>query len=143
MLSSSLLSYFLRSQVLIFYENWPSNQMFWLKILCLASSQITAWIMNLWKMMLHTSFIVQYQVSYKRISDCNQYKYFHTNFHLTDLRWSFLPIFLGFGQDGPYKDRAGYDVIAASIGGLMHITGPKVSCQKLLIVSDIPRISIY
>ena len=34
---------------------------------------------------------------------------------------------LGFGQDGPYKDRAGYDVIAASIGGLMHITGPEVS----------------
>ena len=35
-------------------------------------------------------------------------------------------IFVGFGQEGPYKDRAGYDVIAASIGGLMHITGPKV-----------------
>ena len=34
---------------------------------------------------------------------------------------------LGFGQDGPYKDRAGYDVIAASIGGLLHITGPEVS----------------
>ena len=32
----------------------------------------------------------------------------------------------GFGQNGPYKDRAGYDVIAASIGGLMHITGPEV-----------------
>lgn len=32
----------------------------------------------------------------------------------------------GFGQDGPYSHRGGYDVIAASIGGLMHITGPKV-----------------
>ena len=41
-------------------------------------------------------------------------------------------ISLGFGQDGPYKDRAGYDVIAASIGGLMHITGPKVRlCQNV------------
>jgi succinate--hydroxymethylglutarate CoA-transferase len=32
----------------------------------------------------------------------------------------------GFGTDGPYKDRAGCDVIAASLGGLMHITGPEV-----------------
>ncbi len=31
----------------------------------------------------------------------------------------------GFGPDGPYADRPGYDVIAASLGGLMHITGPK------------------
>ncbi|TRY63024.1 hypothetical protein TCAL_05566 [Tigriopus californicus] len=29
----------------------------------------------------------------------------------------------GFGVDGPYSNRAGYDVIAASIGGLLHITG--------------------
>ena len=40
---------------------------------------------------------------------------------------NYVYLFLGFGQDGPYKDRAGYDVIAASIGGLMHITGPEVS----------------
>ncbi len=33
----------------------------------------------------------------------------------------------GFGSDGPYKKRAGYDVIAASLGGLMHITGPEVN----------------
>ena len=32
----------------------------------------------------------------------------------------------GFGESGPYSNRPGYDVIAASIGGLMHITGPKV-----------------
>jgi len=30
----------------------------------------------------------------------------------------------GYGQDGPYKNRPGYDVIASSIGGLMNITGP-------------------
>ena len=40
----------------------------------------------------------------------------------------------GFGESGPYSNRPGYDVIAASIGGLMHITGPKVkfikSCQN-------------
>lgn len=32
----------------------------------------------------------------------------------------------GFGQSGPYSKRGGYDVIAAAMGGLMHITGPKV-----------------
>eukprot|EP01137_Pigoraptor_chileana_P014969 Opistho-2@70279 len=31
----------------------------------------------------------------------------------------------GYGPTGPYKDRAGYDVIAAGMGGLMHITGPE------------------
>lgn len=29
----------------------------------------------------------------------------------------------GFGQDGPYKDRAGYDVIAQGMGGLMSYNG--------------------
>jgi len=29
----------------------------------------------------------------------------------------------GFGPDGPYSTRGGYDVIAASMGGLMHVTG--------------------
>ena len=33
----------------------------------------------------------------------------------------------GFGEKGPYSTKPGYDVIAASIGGLMHITGPKVN----------------
>jgi len=33
---------------------------------------------------------------------------------------------LGYGQTGPYRQRAGYDIIAAGIGGLLHITGPKV-----------------
>ncbi|XP_030767872.1 succinate--hydroxymethylglutarate CoA-transferase [Sitophilus oryzae] len=31
----------------------------------------------------------------------------------------------GFGPDGPYSKRPGYDVIAASLGGLLHITGPR------------------
>lgn len=31
----------------------------------------------------------------------------------------------GYGPDGPYRNRPGYDVIAASIGGLLHITGPR------------------
>nr|XP_042901603.1 succinate--hydroxymethylglutarate CoA-transferase isoform X2 [Parasteatoda tepidariorum] len=31
----------------------------------------------------------------------------------------------GFGQTGPYSSRPGVDLIAASIGGFLHITGPK------------------
>lgn len=31
----------------------------------------------------------------------------------------------GYGYEGPYTNRPGYDVIAASIGGLLNITGPK------------------
>jgi crotonobetainyl-CoA:carnitine CoA-transferase CaiB-like acyl-CoA transferase len=31
----------------------------------------------------------------------------------------------GFGQDGPYADRAGYDYLAQAMGGLMSITGEK------------------
>ena len=32
----------------------------------------------------------------------------------------------GFGETGPYASRGGYDIIAAAIAGLMHITGPRV-----------------
>lgn len=31
----------------------------------------------------------------------------------------------GYGNAGPYRERPGYDVIAASVGGLLHITGPE------------------
>lgn len=31
----------------------------------------------------------------------------------------------GYGYHGPYTKRPGYDVIAASLGGLLYITGPK------------------
>lgn len=31
----------------------------------------------------------------------------------------------GYGSKGPYAQRPGYDVIAASMGGLMHITGER------------------
>lgn len=32
----------------------------------------------------------------------------------------------GFGSTGPSAHRAGYDVVASAVGGLMHITGSKV-----------------
>jgi len=31
----------------------------------------------------------------------------------------------GYGTSGPYVTRGGYDVIAASLGGLLHITGSR------------------
>jgi succinate---hydroxymethylglutarate CoA-transferase len=37
----------------------------------------------------------------------------------------------GFGSKGPYKTRAGYDVIAASMGGLLHITGEPAAPSKV------------
>lgn len=31
----------------------------------------------------------------------------------------------GYGPTGPYRNKPGYDVISASLGGLLHITGPE------------------
>lgn len=45
----------------------------------------------------------------------------------------------GYGQSGPYRDRAGYDVIAASMGGLLHITGPQGGepCKVGVAITDL------
>lgn len=45
----------------------------------------------------------------------------------------------GYGYEGPYTNRPGYDVIAASIGGLLHITGPKDGspCKVGVAVTDL------
>ncbi|XP_076763458.1 succinyl-CoA:glutarate CoA-transferase [Xylocopa sonorina] len=44
----------------------------------------------------------------------------------------------GYGYEGPYANRPGYDVIAASIGGLLHITGQKDGppCKVGVAVTD-------
>lgn len=31
----------------------------------------------------------------------------------------------GYGPDGPYAKRPGYDVIVSAVGGLLNITGPE------------------
>jgi len=45
----------------------------------------------------------------------------------------------GYGPDGPYSDRGGYDVIASSIGGLNYITGPEDGepCRVGVAMTDI------
>lgn len=45
----------------------------------------------------------------------------------------------GYGQSGPYRERAGYDVIAASMGGLLHITGPQGGepCKVGVAITDL------
>ncbi|KAK9307990.1 hypothetical protein QLX08_001894 [Tetragonisca angustula] len=45
----------------------------------------------------------------------------------------------GYGYEGPYANRPGYDVIAASIGGLLHITGSKDGppCKVGVAVTDL------
>lgn len=35
----------------------------------------------------------------------------------------------GFGQTGPYAPRAGYDMLAQGLGGIMSITGPAEECR--------------
>jgi len=45
----------------------------------------------------------------------------------------------GFGDTGPYRNRAGYDVIAAASGGLLHITGTEDGgpCRVGVAITDI------
>ncbi|CAK9813102.1 Succinate--hydroxymethylglutarate CoA-transferase [Anthophora quadrimaculata] len=45
----------------------------------------------------------------------------------------------GYGYEGPYANRPGYDVIAASMGGLLHITGQKDGppCKVGVAVTDL------
>nr|CAG4640011.1 EOG090X05UC [Daphnia pulex]SVE84859.1 EOG090X05UC [Daphnia pulex] len=45
----------------------------------------------------------------------------------------------GYGSTGPYASRPGYDVIASSIGGLIHITGPEdgAPCKTGVALTDL------
>lgn len=45
----------------------------------------------------------------------------------------------GFGQDGPYSDRPGYDFVVQAMSGLMSITGPAEGppCKVGVAISDV------
>lgn len=45
----------------------------------------------------------------------------------------------GYGHTGPYSSRPGYDVIASSIGGMMHVTGPEdgAPCKTGVALTDL------
>lgn len=44
-----------------------------------------------------------------------------------------------YGQDGPYRDRPGYDMVLSAVGGLMYITGPQGGepCKVGVAVTDV------
>ncbi len=44
-----------------------------------------------------------------------------------------------YGQDGPYRDRPGYDMVLSAVGGLMWITGPRGGepCKVGVAITDI------
>ena len=44
-----------------------------------------------------------------------------------------------YGQDGPYRDRPGYDMVLSAVGGLMYITGPKggEACKVGVAITDV------
>lgn len=46
---------------------------------------------------------------------------------------------IGYGSTGPYSNRAGFDVIAASVGGLLSITGPESGgpCKTGVALTDL------
>jgi formyl-CoA transferase len=44
-----------------------------------------------------------------------------------------------YGQDGPYRDRPGYDMVLSAVGGLMHITGERNGdpCKVGVAITDV------
>ena len=44
-----------------------------------------------------------------------------------------------YGQDGPYRDRPGYDMVLSAVGGLMWITGPQEGepCKVGVAITDV------
>jgi len=44
-----------------------------------------------------------------------------------------------YGQDGPYRDRPGYDMVLSAVGGLMWITGPRGGepCKVGVAITDV------
>ena len=59
-----------------------------------------------------------------KVGDMKRYGLDYESLKLTNPKLVYCSI-TGFGQTGPYKDRAGYDYAVQGIGGLMSITGER------------------
>ena len=53
-----------------------------------------------------------------------------------------LPAFKGFGESGPDSKRGGYDVVAASMGGLLHVTGDPAGPPTKVKANDIHDVNV-
>jgi crotonobetainyl-CoA:carnitine CoA-transferase CaiB-like acyl-CoA transferase len=71
------------------------------------------------KMALHSDVFVE---NYK-VGDMARYGLDADSLRALNPRLVYCSI-TGFGQTGPYRDRAGYDYAVQGIGGLMSVTGP-------------------
>ncbi len=58
-----------------------------------------------------------------KVGDMARYGLDFASLHAINPRLVYCSI-TGFGQTGPYRDRAGYDYAIQGIGGLMSVTGP-------------------
>jgi crotonobetainyl-CoA:carnitine CoA-transferase CaiB-like acyl-CoA transferase len=58
-----------------------------------------------------------------KVGDMARYGLDYASLHALDPRLVYCSI-TGFGQTGPYRDRAGYDYAIQGMGGLMSVTGP-------------------
>lgn len=71
-------------------------------------------------LVLHCDVLVE---NYK-VGDMARYGLDHASLSALNPRLVYCSI-TGFGQDGPYKDRAGYDYAVQGMGGLMSVTGER------------------
>ena len=58
-----------------------------------------------------------------KVGDMARYGLDHPSLRVLNPRLVYCSI-TGFGQTGPYRDRAGYDYAIQAMGGLMSVTGP-------------------
>jgi crotonobetainyl-CoA:carnitine CoA-transferase CaiB-like acyl-CoA transferase len=72
------------------------------------------------ELVLHADVFVE---NYK-VGDMDRYGLDHANLLALHPRLVYCSI-TGFGQTGPYKDRAGYDYAIQGMGGLMSVTGER------------------
>ncbi len=74
------------------------------------------------RLVLHSDVFVE---NYK-VGDMARYGLDFASLHAIDSRLVYCSV-TGFGQTGPYCERAGYDYAVQGMGGLMSVTGPSRS----------------